>query len=134
MIYQYLRNLSIGKAVLWCYLIWYLVTLAHHFDPAPRLWLNSLGISVVIGIGLVLSVTPGSGTKKIDRWQLLRLFLMPFCVSSFAALTKNQGFILVFSSDWPELSMALACCAGFLSVVFAAKRAPWVLQRLRARY
>jgi len=132
-IYPYLRNLSIGKAVLWCYLIWYLVTLAHHFDPSSRLWLNSLGISAVIGIGLVLSVTPSNGTKKIERWQLLRLFLMPFCVSSFAALTKNQGFILVFSSDLSELFMALACCAGFLSVVFAVKRAPCVLHRLRAR-
>ena len=96
MFYQYLRNLSVGKIVLWCYVIWYLVTLAHHFDPSPRLWLNSLGLSVVIGIGLVLSVSTQGGVKSIERWQLVRLFLMPFCVSSFAALKKNQGFILVF--------------------------------------
>ena len=44
MFYRYLKNLSIGKAVLWCYVIWYLVTLAYHFDPSPRLWLNSLGL------------------------------------------------------------------------------------------
>jgi len=124
MFYQYLRNLSVGKTVLWCYLIWYLVTLAHHFDPSPRLWLNSLGLSIVIGIGLVLSVSSPGGVKSIERWQLLRLFLMPFCVSSFAALTKNQGFILVFSSNWAELITAFLWCAGFVSAVYAAKRIP----------
>ena len=92
MFYRYLKNLSIGKAVLWCYVIWYLVTLAYHFDPSPRLWLNSLGLSVVIGIGLVLSVSAPGGVKSIERWQLVRLFLMPFCVSSFAALTKKSRF------------------------------------------
>ena len=124
MFYRYLKNLSIGKTVLWCYVIWYLVTLAYHFDPSPRLWLNSLGLSVVIGIGLVLSVANHGGVKSIERWQLVRLFLMPFCVSSFAALTKNQGFILVFSSDWAELVTAFLWCAGFATVVYATKRAP----------
>jgi hypothetical protein len=132
-IYQYIKNLSMGKAVLWCYLIWYLVTIAHHFDPSPRLWMNSLGISGLIGIGLVLSVASQGGVKSVERWQLIRLFLMPFCVSSFAALTKNQGFVLMFSSNWSELLMALSCCAGFLGVVFSVKHAPWVLHRLRAR-
>ena len=124
MFYRYLKNLSIGKAVLWCYVIWYLVTLAYHFDPSPRLWLNSLGLSVVIGIGLVLSVSAPGGVKSIERWQLVRLFLMPFCVSSFAALTKNQGFILVFSSDWAELVTAFLWFAGFVTVVYTTKRAP----------
>ena len=133
MIYQYVRNLSLGKMLLWCYLIWYLVTLAHHFDPAPRLWLNALGISGLIGTGLIFSVSSPGGVKSIERWQLMRLFLMPFCVSSFASLTKDRGFVLVFSSNWSELKMALACCAGFLSVVFAAKYAPWVLHRLKTR-
>lgn len=133
MFYRYLRNLSIGKTVLWCYVIWYLVTLAYHFDPSPRLWLNSLGLSVVIGIGLVLSVSSQGGVKSIERWQLVRLFLMPFCVSSFAALTKNQGFILVFSSDGSELVTALSCCAGFIGLVYMMKRAPRLSHQLRAR-
>ena len=132
-IYQYLKNLSVGRAVLWCYLIWYLVTLAHHFDPSPRLWLNSLGISAVIGIGLVLSVSSEGGIKSLDRWQLMRLFLMPFCVSSFAALTKTRGFMLVFSTDLSELGVALLCCTGFLVGVLVAKHAPWVVRRIKPR-
>lgn len=131
-LYHYLKNLSSGRAVLWCYLIWYLITLAHHFDPSPRLWLNSFGISVVIGIGLVLSVSAPGGVKSIERWQLARLFLMPLCVSSFAALTKNQGFVLVFSSNRLELFRALMGCAVFLAVVFTLKHAPRVMHRLRA--
>ena len=131
--FHYLRNLSTGRAVLWCYLIWYLVTLVHHFDPAPRLWLNSLGLSLLIGAGLVLSVSSHEGVKSVKPWQLIRLFLMPFCVSSFAALTKNQGFVLVFSSNAAELLIALACCAGFLLVVFILKRAPLILHRRGAQ-
>lgn len=128
---RYLRALGTGSAVLWCYLIWYLVTLAHHFDPSPRLWLNSLGISALIGIGLVLSVSTGGGFKSLGRWPLIRLFLMPFCVSSFAALTKNRGFVLVFSSDPHELGIAALSCALFLAAVFAIKQAPHRAYRMQ---
>lgn len=131
MIYRYLKTLSIGSAVLWCYLLWYLVTLAHHFDPSPRLWLNSLGISGVIGVGLVLSVSSRGGIRALDRWQLMRLFLMPFCVSSFAALTKNRGFLLVFSSDPRELGIAALCCVVFLAAVIAVKQAHRIVSRRR---
>lgn len=133
MAYRYLSNLSTGKMVLWCYLIWYWVTLAYHFDPSPRLWLNSLGISAVIGLALILSVSTPGGVQSIDRWQKARLFIMPFCVSSFASLTKNQGFVLVFSSNVRELFTALACCAGFVGLVLAMKHAPQIAHRLRAR-
>lgn len=56
----YFSLLSRGRAVLWCYLLWYLVTVFFHFDPSPRLWLSSLGISLVIGIALQLSVAGAS--------------------------------------------------------------------------
>ncbi|HXT13715.1 MAG TPA: hypothetical protein VN873_19350 [Candidatus Angelobacter sp.] len=34
---RYLANLTTGRMILWCYLIWYLVVLARYFDPSPRL-------------------------------------------------------------------------------------------------
>ena len=37
---RYLANLPPGKMVLWCYLIWYCVTVAFHFDPSPQIWLS----------------------------------------------------------------------------------------------
>jgi len=37
--FRYFASLSIGKTVLWCYLIWYLVTAIALFDPSPSIWL-----------------------------------------------------------------------------------------------
>jgi hypothetical protein len=119
----YLRNLSTGRLILWCYLIWYLVVLVRYFDPRPRLWLTSLGLSIIIGFALYLS-TAGSGTTKVklDRWQTFRLFLMPFCVSSFAALVKDHGFILIFSPRPWEIGIAMGFCLLLCAIVKAVKR------------
>jgi hypothetical protein len=117
---RYFARLPAGKATLWCYLIWYLVTVAHHFDPAPSIWLNSLGISLVIGLALSLSV----GTLRAafaNRWQAFRLFMMPFAVSSFSSLIKGQGFILVFPPDAGELAASIGACAAFLLFVAAMR-------------
>src|SRR5690606_7302027 len=92
---SYLSNMRNGKMVLWCYLIWYIVTVIYHFDPTPALWLNSLGISAVIGFALLLSVG-ASDLRSSDQWQTFRLFLMPFCVSSFSSLIKGKGYVLIF--------------------------------------
>src|SRR6185436_20112369 len=124
MLWGYLRNLNRGRLILWCYLIWYLVALAWYFDPSPRLWLTSLGLSVIIGIALYLSATAGATKVRLDRWTIFRLFLMPFCVSSFSALVKGRGFILIFSPDANEVVLGIALCALFCGIVWAVKRAP----------
>lgn len=116
---NYLRTLPTAKQVLWCYLTWWSAMVAFHFDASPRLWLTSLGISMVIGIGLILSV---SGNGKPDFWTTVRLFLMPFCVSSFSALIKGLGFTLIFSPLWRENLIALMSCAAFLLVCIAVKK------------
>jgi hypothetical protein len=118
---KYLSELTPGKVVLWCYLIWYSVTVVVHFDNSPGIWLNSLGISAVIGIALLLSIR-GESSNSSNGWQTFRLFLMPFCVSSFSALIKGQGYILVFPSRPFELYMSLALCVAFVLFVYALKR------------
>lgn len=45
---RYFARLPAGKAVLWCYFIWYLVVAFVYFDPTLTLWLSSLGISALI--------------------------------------------------------------------------------------
>jgi hypothetical protein len=121
---HYLANLSKGRLILWCYLIWYLVVLVRYFDPSPLLWLTSLGISAIIGIALVISTTSSSkGTTKLEGWQVFRLFLMPFCVSSFAALVKGQGFVLIFSPRLSENLLALGICLALCVVVMMLRRA-----------
>jgi hypothetical protein len=120
-LFIYLKELSVTRTVLWCYLIWYLVMTTFYFVPTPGLWLTSFGISVLIGIALILNtVTPGNPVKA--NWQLFRLFLIPFCVSSFSSLVKDHGFILIFSPKLSETGMALALCVGFLFSVALVRR------------
>ena len=123
MLIKYLSNLSTGRLILWCYLIWYLVVLVRYFDSSPRLWLTSLGLSLIIGFALFLSTAASGGNKiKLDRWQIFRLFLMPFCVSSFSALVKGKGFVLIFSPRPAETLAAAALCALLCLLVAFLKR------------
>lgn len=119
----YLRALTTPRLVLWCYLIWYLVALAFTFELTPRLWLTSLGISAIIGSGLYLSTArAGNAPVKLGRWQVFRLFLMPFCVSSFAALIRDRGFVLVFHPTLERNALGLGLCVAFAGVVWAFKQ------------
>lgn len=114
----YLSTLTTGRMILWCYAIWYLVNVVLHFDPRPRLWLTSLGLSAIIGAALFISTRSSSrGTTALDRWQIFRLFLMPFCVSSFAALVKDAGYILVFPPRLRDNLIGLGLIAVFIVVV-----------------
>lgn len=121
---RYFATLNFSRKVLWCYLLWWLHTVVHHFDPSPRLWINSLGISGIIGTALVLSTRNSStGVTRLDGWQIFRLYLMPLCVSSFAALVKSAGFILVFPSSVTELLSGFGVIAFFLALT-------WILERV----
>ena len=91
--------------------------------PIPRpamcrrrssLWLNSLGISALIGSGLLLCV--GQRPSRANAWSTLRLYLMPFGVSSFAALIKGKGFYLIVPPHLSEALFNLGCCLGFVGL------------------
>jgi hypothetical protein len=118
---RYFATLTAGRMVLWCFLIWYIATVIHYFDPAPAIWLNALGISAIIGCALYLSVRE-PGRPPPDRWTTFRLFLMPFCVSSFSQLIKGRGFVLIFPPDMHEIAVAVVACALFAAVVVIARR------------
>ncbi len=120
---RYLQNLSTGRTILWCYFIWWAVSIIHQFDLTPRIWLTSLGLSGIIGAALILSTRTASGTPtKTDPWVLFRLFLMPFCVSSFAALVKDAGYILVFPPSWRENATGIGLILAFLLLVWIVKK------------
>src|SRR4051794_7489220 len=123
MLIRYLSNLSNGRLILWCYFIWYSVVLVRYFDSSLRLWLTSLGLSLIIGIALFISTTAASANRvKLDFWQTFRLFLMPFCVSSFSALVKNEGFILIFSPKPKEILAAAVLCTVLCGIVLLLRR------------
>ena len=53
---------------------------------------------------------------------MFRLYLMPFCVSSFAALIKGRGFVLVFHPSIHDNLIALALIATFVVSVRLVQR------------
>jgi hypothetical protein len=118
---SYFANLTTGRTILWCYLIWYLVVLFHYFDPSVRIWLTSVGLAVIVGTALYISSTAQG--NKLGGWQIARLYMMPFFVSSFSALVKGQGFFLVFSPRPAEILLAVGLCAAFCLAVWVLKTA-----------
>ncbi|TCO94900.1 hypothetical protein EV701_102372 [Chthoniobacter flavus] len=110
---RYLRQLDAPRIVLWCYAIWYAVVFCHYFDPSLMLWLTSIGLSGIIGCALLLSTRAALGSLRINGWGIFRLFLMPFCVSSFSALVKGRDFLLIFPPSLHENLLALGCIAAF---------------------
>ena len=120
---NYVAQLSAGRFVLWCYFIWWVVVLVRYFDPSPDLWLTTLGLSVIIGFALLINTTrSGRSRVRLEPWPTFRLFLTPFCVSSFAALVKGRGFVLIFSPNPVEMLVALGICAALAGAVVAARR------------
>jgi len=115
---RYLETLTAGRVILWCYAIWWLVNVMNHFDPRPSLWLTAIGLSGIVGAALYISTRSASrGVTELDGWQVFRLFLMPFCVSSFAALVKGAGFILIFPPSLRENLIGLGGIFAFLAIV-----------------
>jgi hypothetical protein len=118
----YLRALSAPKLLLWCYLIWYAFAAVRYFDPNPALWASSLGLSLIIGSGLYLSTAyAGPERRTLGFWPVFRFYLMPFCVSSFAALIKGRGFVLIFHPRLEDNLSVLALCSLFTATVLALK-------------
>jgi len=121
-LFTYFKALRPAKVFLWCYLIWYFFMLGQYFEPKLSLWLNSLGISLFIGLGLLLSVMPKVGISGMEKWQIARLFIMPFCVSSFAAIIKDRGFMVIFSPLWQDNLGAMISCFTFVIFIWLCKK------------
>ncbi|MBN8421045.1 MAG: hypothetical protein J0L73_19160 [Verrucomicrobia bacterium] len=122
---RYLQNLSTGRTILWCYFIWWALSIVNHFDSTPRIWLTSVGLSGIIGAGLLISTQTQASGRWVwpDRWVTFRLFLMPFCVSSFSALVKSAGYLLIFPPTLRENATGAGLIALFLLVVWGVKQA-----------
>lgn len=127
---SYLANLTTGRIILWCYVSWYDVNVVNHFDARPQLWVTSLGLATIIGFALLISTRASrQGTTPVDGWQILRLFLMPFCVTSFAALVKDADFILIFPPNLRENLVGLTLVAAFVIFINGLKRTSLVVSR-----
>ena len=99
--------------VLWCYFVWYAFVVVRYFDSSLTLWGTSVGLSGIIGTGLYLSTAyAGERRARLGFWPVFRFYLMPFCVSSFAALIKGHGFLLIFHPNLRDNVAALSLLRG----------------------
>ena len=117
---RYFARLTAGRVILWCYLIWYAFFVVRYFDSNRAIWLTSVGVSAIVGVALLISTRSG-GSGRLGFWATARLFMMPFCVSSFSALVKGCGFFLIFSPRLSEDYLALGLCAAFCAFVGGVK-------------
>jgi hypothetical protein len=116
---SYFARLSRPRLILWCYLAWYIAIVCRYFDASPMLWVSSLGISFFIGLALNLAMRQPN--QIIDHWIIFRLFLIPFCVSSYSALIKGKGFILLFPPHPRDLLVCSLSCFGVIALHFICK-------------
>ena len=117
-IVNYLLNLSLGLKILWCYLFWYLFFLVRYFRWDFSLWGTSLFMSIVVGIALNFNAFGSiEEIRKANKWKVTRFFIIPFCVSSYPLLIKEQNFILIFCSNFIENVLALIPISIFLITI-----------------
>jgi len=121
MLVRHFARLPAGLVILWCFLIWYLVMVALYFEPSLRLWLNAVAMSAIVGTALTLSVRHG-GTVAREFWRVFRLYAIPFCVSSFSALVRDDGFYALVAHDRRSNLLALGGCLVFLAWIALARR------------
>jgi len=117
---RHFARLPAGLVLLWLFLIWYLVMVILYFETSPRLWLNALAMSAIVGSALMLSVHHSGSTAR-EFWRVFRLYAIPFCVSSFSALVRGSGFYAIFAPSLKENLIALAGCLIFLGWIAFAR-------------
>ena len=117
---RYFSTINYPKRILWCYLVWYIAIVAQYFEPLFSMWVSSIGIAVIIGFALNLATNQKAQIR--DRWVVYRLYIFPFCVSSYSALIKDKGFFLLFPTELKPITIATVSCLSFLSFTFLCRR------------
>lgn len=120
---RYLARLEARRVLLWSALIWYAVTMARHATANPDIWLGAAGVAGVVGVILAANAIPPGGTwRALGFWPAARFFLIPFCVSSFSAVMREVGFVVIFPRNVADNLAAGGAVAAFLLLCGAARR------------
>jgi len=85
-------------------------------------------MSIVVGIALNFNAY-GSfrEIKNGNSWKIARFFIIPFCVSSYPLLIKDQNFFLIFSPKVIENVVALIPTALLLIFTFLMKKSNYLV-------
>ncbi len=120
---RYLAAFDLRRFILWSAFLWYAMIATRYSVSDPAVWLRSLGIGVLVGAILTLNAVPGNGRiRDVGVWPTFRFFVIPFCVSSFSALTKGRAFFLIFPLNAKENVAAAGVIFLFGSGVYAARQ------------
>ncbi|MEM9337924.1 MAG: hypothetical protein AAGA66_04295 [Bacteroidota bacterium] len=87
------------------YSSWYLFVVITNFDYQLQLWINAVVIAVFVGIALNASVEYSNFSR-----MNVRLFIIPFAVSSYTGIVRGNDFFLIFPPDPVESVFGLICC------------------------
>jgi len=121
--FSYLYQLRVDKLLLWFYLIWYLTISTIYFSSDVMIWLTAAGLALIVGFALLLNNTGWPiNFSTINRWQIMRFFLIPFCVSSYSILIRDKGCILIFPPDLKTNVIALSTMGCFFIFVLLTKK------------
>lgn len=116
-----LGKLQGGRAVFVCYGIWYAVMVATYGSPRPGIWLTALGMGLIVGLGFVFSGMTSLSNAGGGYWPVIRIFLIPFCVSSFSSIATSRGFLLIFAPSASTNLLAATGCLLFLALWIGAR-------------
>jgi len=118
----YLAGLDSARMFLWSGLIWYLTMSLRHPPVSAVTWLQSAGIAFVVGAILLANTSESGGAPRPRKfWPTARLFIIPFCVSSFSMTMHASGLVLIFSREMRDNLWGLAAVSSFLLLCRAAR-------------
>eukprot|EP01094_Clydonella_sp_ATCC50884_P003296 TRINITY_DN12551_c0_g1_i1.p1 TRINITY_DN12551_c0_g1~~TRINITY_DN12551_c0_g1_i1.p1 ORF type:complete len:185 (+),score=53.10 TRINITY_DN12551_c0_g1_i1:292-846(+) len=120
-----------AKAILVCYLIWWLVVISTNFPLVSSVWVDAAIIGVVVGFALNLNAYEGGhGMGALlrhlyaNKWMIFRFFLIPFLVASYsgAIAVERDRFQFLWPKD-PFVSLAgVSLSAALLGSLAALKQ------------
>ncbi len=120
---RYLAALNLRRFILWSAFLWYVMMASRYGVSDLAVWLRSLGIGLLVGAILTLNAVPPSGRiRDVGLWPTFRFFVIPFCVSSFSALTKGRAFFLIFPLNAKENVAAAGVIFIFGCGVYGARQ------------
>ena len=121
---SYVREtLQVPQILLLSFFIWYLFIVIS-FSSNYLVWVNAIVMAFFVGNILCLNAYMATKKEKYfeflseNRWIVVRLFLIPFCVSSYSGVAFSHGFIAAFPvNEYTTGLIGLGISLGFMGVL-----------------
>mmetsp|Transcript_22031 Transcript_22031/g.32836 ORF Transcript_22031/g.32836 Transcript_22031/m.32836 type:complete len:182 (-) Transcript_22031:204-749(-) len=99
----WVHSCRISLLPVWWLTIWYLYILSFYGSADPKMWGSAVGIAIIIGCTLFSNMYYAPFDKFMEKndWVVIRVFIIPFCVSSYSQVIqkKEDEFAFIFPRD-----------------------------------